>query len=466
MDLPLLVLNNADTNTMVLDIVSSLIVDRDRVEKVRTVFREEVELGLKFGLEKSSVQMETTFVTQLLQGNESGKFLALDLGSTNFRVLLVELIDGKIRDEVVRHFEVSSETRTGPGENLFSFLADCIKTFLQDLNLLTEQLCLGFTFSFPMSQEGLASARLVSWTKSFNCPGVEGEEVVSLLQKAIDSKNLKVKVVAILNDTTGTLVAGSYVDPNCTVGLIMGSGHNGCYFESSENIVRWSGGRQWVIVDPEFGAFGDPGKGGVLDFLRSEFDNKVDEASLLPGKYTFEKYIGGNFLGEIARFCLEKLHTEGLLHLQDPQQMISRQNSFPSKMITDIEQDGRDYNKGREARTTHTYATVTAWLGDDQNENKYIEDDIKIVQYVCAAVSERCALLASLCVAEFCNRNTKVEQTVAVDGSVFKHHPLIKERMAFFMKLYAPTKKVTLSLAEDGSGRGAAFLAAITTSAS
>ena len=198
--------------------------------------------------------------------------------------MLVKLSEGKITEELVRHFEVSTETRTGPGSNLFRFLADCIRIFLEDLNLLNEQLNLGFTFSFPMSQEGLAAARLVSWTKSFNCPGVEGEEVVGLLQSAIDSKNLQVKVVAILNDTTGTLVAGSYVDPNCTVGLIMGSGHNGCYFESSDNIVRWSGGKQWVIVDPEFGAFGDPGKGGVLDFLRSEFDNKVDEASLLTGK--------------------------------------------------------------------------------------------------------------------------------------------------------------------------------------
>ena len=112
-------------------------------------------------------------------------------------------------------------------------------------------------------------------------------------------------VVAILNDTTGTLVAGSYQDNNCTVGLIMGSGHNGCYFESTSNLVRWDAStddQQWVIVDPEFGAFGDPGQGGCLDFIRTEFDNKVDAASLLPGKYTFEKYIGGNFLGEIARY--------------------------------------------------------------------------------------------------------------------------------------------------------------------
>ena len=29
--------------------------------------------------------METTYVTQLLRGTESGRYLALDLGSTNFR---------------------------------------------------------------------------------------------------------------------------------------------------------------------------------------------------------------------------------------------------------------------------------------------------------------------------------------------------------------------------------------------
>merc|ERR1711892_274243 len=436
MELPTLVLKNGDSTEDVLEAVSGLIVHADRVERVKEVFREEVELGLKFGLEKSSVQMETTYVTQLLNGSETGKFLALDLGSTNFRVLLVELADGKITDEIVRHFGVSTETRTGPGANLFSYLADCIKTFLQDLSLLSEQMNLGFTFSFPMSQEGLSSARLVSWTKSFNCPGVEGEEVVGLLQSAIDYKKLQVKVVAILNDTTGTLVAGSYVDPKCTVGLIMGSGHNGCYFESSENMVRWSGGKQWVIVDPEFGAFGDPGKGGVLDFLRSEFDNMVDAASLLPGKYTFEKYIGGNFLGEIVRYALEKLQKCGHLHLTDPNNLVFKQNSFPSKFLTEIEKDGRNHSEVSDWRATHTYRAITDWLGE-QSRHTAVGDDMKIVQHVCAAISERCAILASVCVAELCNRNVKEVQTVAIDGYVFKHHPLMKERMTHFIRMFA-----------------------------
>ena len=40
----------------------------------------------------------------------------------------------------------------------------------------------------------------------------------------------------------------------------------------------------------------------MLEFLRTNWDDTVDAASLLPGKYTFEKYIGGNFLGEIVRW--------------------------------------------------------------------------------------------------------------------------------------------------------------------
>ena len=58
-------------------------------------------------------------------------------------------------------------------------------------------------------QEGLARARLVKWTKGFNCAGVEGEDVVQLLQEAIARRgDVKIEVCAILNDTTGRLEFG------------------------------------------------------------------------------------------------------------------------------------------------------------------------------------------------------------------------------------------------------------------
>lgn len=61
---------------------------------------------------------------------------------------------------------------------------------MQRENLLkTEQTYpLGFTFSFPCRQEGLASARLSTWTKGFTCSGVVNEDVVKLLQDAINEK--------------------------------------------------------------------------------------------------------------------------------------------------------------------------------------------------------------------------------------------------------------------------------------
>lgn len=45
------------------------------------------------------------------------------------------------------------------------------------------------------------------WTKGFSAGGVEGKEVVKLLQTAFQRKKLDIHVTALVNDTVGTLVA-------------------------------------------------------------------------------------------------------------------------------------------------------------------------------------------------------------------------------------------------------------------
>ena len=172
--------------------------------------------------------------------------------------------------------------------DLFKFLAECIKDFIGKQNLTNvEQMPLGFTFSFPMTQTALDVGRLVNWTKSFNCPGVIGEDVVGMLNTALESVGVKnVHVVAILNDTTGTLVAGSHDSPDCAIGLILGTGTNASYIEKAERVKRWGEGTikkegvKEVIIDPETGAFGD---NGCIDFIKTEWDRQVDMSSLLPG---------------------------------------------------------------------------------------------------------------------------------------------------------------------------------------
>ena len=92
---------------------------------------------------------------------------------------------------------------------LFRHLAECLYDFMQKENLLNTGICyplgknkskkklnkiyfLGFTFSFPCKQEGLASARLTAWTKGFSCSGVVNEDVVKLLQDAIIERVIKI----------------------------------------------------------------------------------------------------------------------------------------------------------------------------------------------------------------------------------------------------------------------------------
>ena len=83
----------------------------------------------------------------------------------------------------------------------------CLSNFVHDRGLEKESLPLGFTFSFPLEQQGLAQAILVTWTKGFSCEGVEGTDVVDHLQNALARRgDVKIEVCAILNDTTGCLM--------------------------------------------------------------------------------------------------------------------------------------------------------------------------------------------------------------------------------------------------------------------
>jgi len=78
---------------------------------------------------------------------------------------------------------------------LFDHIASCIAEFLDELGIKDERFTLGFTFSFPCQQQGLASATLVKWTKGFKCSGVEGQDVVALLHDAFRRRQVRTVTV-------------------------------------------------------------------------------------------------------------------------------------------------------------------------------------------------------------------------------------------------------------------------------
>lgn len=72
----------------------------------------------------------------------------------------------------------------------------------------------------------------------------------------------------------------------------------------------------------------------------------------------------------------------------------------------------------------------------------YDEDDIRVIQYATALVSYRAALLVSINTSVLLNRMTENDITIAVDGSVYKHHPRLKKWMVQLITKFAPEKTV------------------------
>ncbi|XP_045623070.1 hexokinase type 2 isoform X2 [Procambarus clarkii] len=431
-------------------ICEELILSQETLKEVCDCLQEEINKGLgKDSNPEATIKCFPTYVRDLPNGKEKGRFLALDLGGTNFRVLLIELGDKCTMDS--RIYAVPQPIMVGPGDGLFDHIAECLASFIKERDLGKELLPLGFTFSFPCKQEGLTKARLVHWTKGFRCEGVEGRDVVELLKQAIARRgDVSIKICAVLNDTTGTLMSCAWKSSNCRIGVIVGTGTNACYMEKLEKVELWDGEVNHppqVIINTEWGAFGD---NGCLDFIRTEYDDNVDRESVNPGKQLFEKMISGMYMGEIARQVLVRLVSEGLLFGGYTSEILQEKGSFFTKYISEIESDKvGDFNNCR---------AILEELGF----NDATDADCANVRYVCKCVSKRAAFLTAAGVSVLLNRINDESVTVGVDGSVYRFHPHFHNLMVEqISQLIKPGIKFDLMLSEDGSGRGAALVAAV-----
>ena len=157
----------------------------ERLRDIMTRLRKVMDDGLA---DKDSEIMLPTFVHDIPNGLEKGRFLAIDLGGSNFRVLLVELdprsatrlrlINSpkfpKLKDDIIQRDQ----------KVLFDHIALCVKQFLAE-NGIEERLPLGFTFSFAVKQTSLTRGVLQGWSKKFDADGAVGEDVVRLLREAL-----------------------------------------------------------------------------------------------------------------------------------------------------------------------------------------------------------------------------------------------------------------------------------------
>ncbi|XP_074522484.1 hexokinase-1 isoform X2 [Halichoeres trimaculatus] len=444
----------AEQSKQIAETLSEFRLTKEQLLEVKNRMRIEIQNGLsKSTNESATVKMLPTYVQSTPDGTENGDFLALDLGGTNFRVLLVKIRSGKRRTVEMHNkiYAIPLEVMQGTGEELFDHIVQCISDFLDYMGMKNTRLPLGFTFSFPCMQTSLDAGILVTWTKGFKATDCEGEDVVGLLRDAIKRREeFDLDVVAIVNDTVGTMMTCAYEEPTCQIGLIAGTGSNACYMEEMRNVEMIEGDEGQMCVNMEWGAFGD---NGCLDDIRTEYDRAVDDFSLNPGKQRYEKMCSGMYLGEIVRNILIDLTKRGFLFRGQISETLKTRGIFETKFLSQIESDRLALLQVR---------SILQHLGLDSTC-----DDSIIVKEVCGAVSHRAAQMCGAgmaAVVEKIRENRGLDHlniTVGVDGTLYKLHPHFSGVMHQTVKELAPQCDVNFLLSEDGSGKGAALITAV-----
>ncbi|XP_072484858.1 hexokinase-1 isoform X2 [Notamacropus eugenii] len=444
----------AEQHRQMEEILAPLKLSNEQLLQVKNRMRVEMDLGLQKNTnETAKVKMLPSFVCGTPDGTESGDFLALDLGGTNFRVLLVKIRSGKKRSAEMHNkiYAIPEEVMQGTGEELFDHIVSCISDFLDYMGIKGARLPLGFTFSFPCRQTSLDGGILLTWTKGFNASNCEGQDVPTLLREAIKRREeFDLDVVALVNDTVGTMMTCAYEEPTCEIGLIVGTGSNACYMEEMKNIEMVEGNEGRMCINMEWGAFGD---NGCLEDIRTEFDRIVDDYSLNPNKQRYEKMISGMYLGEIVRNILIDFTRKGFLFRGQISEALKTRGIFKTKFLSQIESDRLALLQVR---------TILQDLG----LNSTCDDSI-LVKKVCGIVSRRAAQLCGAGMAAVVekikeNRGLKMlNVTVGVDGTLYKLHPHFSKIMQQTVNELAPNCKVKFLLSEDGSGKGAALISAV-----
>ncbi|KAI7751921.1 hypothetical protein M8C21_024043, partial [Ambrosia artemisiifolia] len=382
----------------------------------------------------SKLKMLISYVDNLPTGDETGIFYALDLGGTNFRVLRVKLGGvGNVKKEF-KEVSIPPNLMIGKSDDLFDFIAGELAKFVatedEDMQITPgTQRELGFTFSFPVKQTSIAGGTLV------------GADVVEELTKAMERAGLDMRVSALVNDTVGTLAGGRYGNSDVIAAVILGTGTNAAYVERANAIPKWQGYKHGMGKLP--------------------YDESLDNESLNPGEQIYEKMISGMYLGEVVRLVLLKIAEEAEFF----------GDIVPSKLQKPFILRTPDMSAMHHDSTPDLKVVATKLKDILEISNTSLKMRKVIVQ-VCDIVATRGARLSAAGILgilkkigrDVCKEGEENQKSViAMDGGLFEHYTKFRNAMQNTLdELLGEeiSRNIVVELSNDGSGLGAALLAA------
>ncbi|XVE70503.1 hypothetical protein DITRI_Ditri10aG0077600 [Diplodiscus trichospermus] len=345
---------------------------------------------------------------------------------------------------------------------LFDYIASALAKFVatesEDLHVSPgRQRELGFTFSFPVRQTSISSGTLIKWTKGFSIDDTVGQDVVGELTKAMERAGLDMRVAALVNDTIGTLAGGRYYNPDVVAAVILGTGTNAAYIECAHAIPKWHGllpKSGDMVINMEWGNF----RSSHLPL--TEYDEALDAESLNPGEQIFEKIISGMYLGEIVRRVLFKMAEEAAFFGDTVPPKLRIPFILRTPHMSAMHHD-----------TSPDLKVVGAKLKDILEISNTSLKMRKVIVELCDIVAARGARLSAagiVGILKKLGRDTvkdgeKQKSVVALDGGLYEHYTKFRDCMESTLRELLGEEvyeNIAIELSNDGSGIGAALLAA------
>jgi hexokinase len=309
-------------------------------------------------------------------------------------------------------------------------------------------------------------------------------------------------------------------------GVIFGTGTNAAYVEKMENIDRSglspkSSKDKLMVINTEWGSFDDD----MLVLPTTTYDDTVDQESSDPGCGMFEKRVSGMYLGELLRLMILELAGEDSFDMTIPEEScLRRQGGLDTPFLSSVALDDNEQLHSTKERISKVLGTTNVSFTDamviknlaaaigkraarlagaslaavivqsgclnDQTAPHKTEVSIYTEKTKEEEVSTGChSLFSSLyrLVQDIITKShseapptvvdgpdigglpTRAENIdIGIDGSLFEFYPGFEDTMRTVLREIPEIgvvgeQRVTIGLTKDGSGVGAALMAASTT---
>lgn len=370
-------------------------------EKILAAFAEEMAAGLNN--EPSSLAMIPSFISIDREVQINQPVVVLDAGGTNLRTAVVSINT----NGVARIGEFCKRAMPGTEGELsrdafFEVLADFTLSRLDQ----SETETIGFCFSYPAEITPDGDARLLYWSKQIEAPEVVNTMIGTGLRESLAKRGYQRRVV-ILNDTVATLLAGKSMGMSrgysAYVGFILGTGTNTAYVENNRNITKRPD------LSPSGSMAINVESGGFNKISQCKFDQLLDQRTIDPGRYRFEKMISGAYLGTLGTIVMLEALQTGLFSESAATAIAAREGSewrpFSNKELDDF--------------------CGNAPAGDNPFlDAAFSAADREMVKALCTPIYQRAAVLAAINIASAviktgAGQDPAAPVCVNVDGSTY-----------------------------------------------